>query len=169
MIASRPALQMSCLNVMERGNSKRPRSPSPATSSSSSLGDPSSRSPTPPPAPKYHRSLPLTTDAYTCNLPPTCSQPSTSTSYASPADLDRHQAIFHTWVCRTPIRNKQGDRPLLRLPLPDDAGSSVPETFVSRRGQWEWMECGKVFPDERMLNLVSEVPSCMGKAEGTLR
>lgn len=124
---------------------KRRRSPSASSSSSSGESDPEEGLS---PAPKYHRSTPSSSLPYTCTLPPTCSQPDTVSSYATEAELERHQDAFHRWICRTPIRNKA--RPTEE--------AAVPESFVSKRGGFNgevWKECGKVFPDERLLHLVS--------------
>jgi hypothetical protein len=124
---------------------KRRRSPSSSSSSSSGESDPEEGLS---PAPKYHRSTPSSSLPYTCTLPPTCSQPDTVSSYATQAEFERHQDAFHRWICRTPIRNK---------PRPTEE-AAVPESFVSKRGGFNgevWKECGKVFPDERLLHLVS--------------
>lgn len=104
------------------------------------------------PAPKYHRA-PSPDRPFLCTLPPTCSQPGTSQAFASQADLDAHQDRLHRWMCRVPIRDKPGrvgeGEPVLILP----------EQFAGRgprggtHGQ-RWRECGKVFPEERLLDLV---------------
>ena len=100
------------------------------------------------PAPKYHRASQInspSTNPFICTLPPTCNQPSTTTSYATLAELDRHQESFHRWICRTPIRVR-----------PSETGSQLPESFMSvtREGRMGWKECGKAFPEERLLDLV---------------
>lgn len=127
---------------------KRRRSSISSSSSSSDNDDHTpSRSPSPSPTPKYHRATPSSDLPYTCNLPPTCSQPQTSTSYATEDELVRHQDTFHRWVCRTPIRDRI-------QPVPQNG---VPQAFVGRGGSGKgWKECGKVFPDERFLQLVSD-------------
>ncbi|KAK1926314.1 hypothetical protein DB88DRAFT_481422 [Papiliotrema laurentii] len=133
----------------ESSRVKRRRSASITSSSaSSSSSSPSpSRSPSPAPVPKYHRtdhSLTPTDTPFTCNLPPTCSQPHTITSYATEEELLRHQETFHRWVCRTPIKDRS-------QPTPPDG---VPTRFVSGNPDGKgWKECGKVFPDERLLHL----------------
>lgn len=100
---------------------KRPRSLSSDSSSSSasasgsspvSLSDESSFNATRHP-PKFHRStddataLIIERKDYLCTLPPTCAQPGTSTSFATRAQLERHQEVFHRWVCRVPVRVKR--------------------------------------------------------------
>ncbi|WWD22276.1 hypothetical protein CI109_106767 [Kwoniella shandongensis] len=141
--------------------SKRPRSISSASSaSSSSIGSSSStdesRSP-PQPPPKYHRAPSPTLKPYTCNIAPTCSQPGTSTSYSTEPELERHQETFHKWICRVPIRDKDSERgtstPEKGKGRAEEDGWSVPEGFVSTRGQKRWKECMKVFPEERLLEL----------------
>lgn len=106
------------------------------------------------PAPKYHRAIeqPGPSRPFLCTLPPTCSQPSTATSYSTEEELLRHQDTFHKWVCRTPIKFRI-DPPTHSTPVADE--NRVPEAFVSRKKGWEYKECGKVFPDERLLDLVS--------------
>lgn len=137
------------LEAMDTETSKMKRRRSPSVDSSSSEGSDSCiegnlRSPSPPP--KYHRGTLPEHLPFTCNLPPTCSQPETSTAYATNVELQRHQEIFHRWVCHVPIKDRT------QAVSPD----GIPESFVSRRGKdWEWKECGKAFPDEWMLSLVS--------------
>ena len=127
---------------------KRRRSPSLSSSEAGDDASVSSRSPSP--APKYHRSGAgdeQQGNAFVCNLPPTCSQVHTSTSFATQAELQRHQETFHKWVCRVPVKDRY---------KPGATSSGVPEAFVSKKKGWEWKECAKVFPDERLLNLVSK-------------
>lgn len=166
-------------DVTDRIRSKRARSLSSSSSSTSSAASSShshsrSPSPTPSPPPKYHRASPSphATFRFICTLPPTCSQPSTSTSYATLAELERHQEAFHRWVCRVPIRDREAGPSRTRssngkgkdqdyggvdsrVPVEDDA-HRLPEGFVSGYGNKAWKECGKVFPDERLLELVSD-------------
>lgn len=104
------------------------------------------------PAPKLYR-LPEGAKPYLCTMAPTCSQPGTAQAFATLPELEAHQAAFHRWVCRVPVREKPG-----RVPE-GDAVLVVPEQFAGRspvgsRGH-KWRECGKVFPDERLLDLVS--------------
>ena len=126
---------------------KRARS---ASSSSSSSSSPSSSSVVSLiPAPKYHRPSSTTSPSdnpFICTLPPTCNQPATITSYATLSELERHQQCFHRWICRTPIRVR-----------PSETGDGeVPESFMSvtREGKMGWRECGKAFPEGRLLDLV---------------
>ncbi|WRT63445.1 uncharacterized protein IL334_000350 [Kwoniella shivajii] len=135
-------------------------------SSSSTEGSSSSfRSPSPPP--KYHRapSSP-TTKPFLCVLPPTCSQTGSSTSYSNQVELDRHQDIYHKWICRIPIRDraievshiaKGKEKETLDLDSDLDLSKTVtvPESFSGGRikdGK-RWKECLKAFPDERLYNL----------------
>ncbi|WWC97269.1 hypothetical protein V866_004148 [Kwoniella sp. B9012] len=133
--------------------SKRARSDS--SSSSSSSGSSSSRgeststyqTPSPPP-PKFHKGSSSPNEAtkpFLCVLPPTCSQPGTSTSYSSQEELDRHQNTFHKWICHVPIRDRE-------FASPDE---QVPEGFIGgRMNKGKRMkECLKVFPDERLLEI----------------
>ena len=134
---------------VEWGRVKRQRSLTPSSVSSNASNDSRSPSPSLSPAPKYHRkstSPGPSSRPYICTLPPTCSQPSTSSSYAAEAELLRHQQTFHRWVCRTPMKDRG------KKSFNDNA---LPEALLSRKKGWEWKECGKVFPDERLLNLVS--------------
>lgn len=127
-------------------NIKRPRSISSSSGSSSQASSSRSLSSTPPP--KFHKPVQSThTNQYTCNLPPTCSQPHTSTSYPTEEDLERHQETFHRWVCRTSVRNRN-THPQHQDPF------AVPEGFIAGK----WKECGKVFPEERYLSLVGLFP-----------
>ncbi|OCF34972.1 hypothetical protein I316_03519 [Kwoniella heveanensis BCC8398] len=123
----------------------------------------SSRTPSPPP--KFHRALSpsRSSRSFICVLPPTCSQPDTSTYYATQAELDKHQETFHKWICHVPVRDREreyqaskgqsGGKEKEREDTPVIDG--VPESFVAGRikdGK-RWKECSKVFPDERLLTL----------------
>jgi hypothetical protein len=147
VVLGRSCLTPTSHSHMEGDSSRYKRRRSPSTSSSSSSGESDPEGDLSP-APKYHRSTPSSSLPFTCTLPPTCSQPGTVTAYATESELERHQDAFHRWICRTPIRNK---------PRPGDE-AAVPEAFVSKRNGFNgevWKECGKVFPDERLLHLVS--------------
>ena len=142
---------------LDRSTVKRPRSSSPSSPASfvSFSASPSSsqRSPSLSPAPKYHRPSPSTSFTplpYTCHLAPTCSQPSNSTSYATLRELDAHQQAFHRWICRTPIRVRPSET----------KDGEVPQSFMRKTGEGKlgWRECGKAFPEERLLALVSRNP-----------
>lgn len=116
-----------------------------------STGSPSS----PAPAAKYHRA-PSPEREHLCTLPPFCSQPDTAQRFATLEELEAHQTNFHQWVCRVAIRDKPGRvGEGAELPIP-----VMPEHFAGRnpggRGKGtRWRECGKVFPDGRLLELVS--------------
>jgi hypothetical protein len=146
---------------LDQVKTKRRRSLTPSSSSSSSTSTSTSRSPSQTPPPKFHRSAQSSTQAqpHLCTLPPTCSQPDTTNSFATLAELERHQEAFHRWVCRVPIRNRAGERDKGRSVEPI---GGVPERFVGREGMWEYRECGKVFPDETFLVLVShDIFTCL--------
>jgi hypothetical protein len=180
---------------------KRPRELSPASSSSSSNFSPShsratspssSRSPSPSARSKTQRqrqrhSTPPKdlTRAFECSLPPTCFP--LGRLFDSAQELERHQAAFHSFVCRVPVRDKAKKQGTLTLPPKDgspappraavlgggelqDEGEqneaagedarvddiwSLPREFTARRGVWRWRECGKIFPDQRLMDLVS--------------
>ena len=96
------------------------------------------------PAPKYHRAAQSssTPHAFICSLPPTCSVEEASSSYATESELLRHQSAFHKWICRTLIRDKFGD-------------DVISNGILDKGKQKAWVECAKVFPEERLLTLVS--------------
>ena len=160
--------------------SKRARSLSASSASSSStsssVSDASAGSGSRHPA-KFHRAVPSAPGTYTCCLPPTCHQPSTSPSFGTAGELERHQEQYHRFVCRVPIRDKgSGGRAVSTTYATGSApasgsasagagaaemdgsyreGSELPAGFVSGGGQrGRWKECGKVFPDDRFLSLV---------------
>lgn len=150
---------------------KRARSVSSASSSSDGGASDQSRSLSPEPFQKYHRSSSDAAGpgAYLCTLPPTCSQPGTATSFASQTALDKHQESFHRWICHTPVRDREAanagpSRPVTRAAArqadlnAEEDGSRLPEGFVSGYGKRAWKECGKVFPEERLFELVSVLP-----------
>lgn len=113
------------------------------------------------PAPKYHRA-PSPEREYLCTLPPTCAQPGTSQRFATQAALDAHQVRLHRWVCRVAVRDKPGrvgEGAQIVLPDGVPAALALPEHFSGRnpggRGKGQkWRECGKIFPDGRLLDLV---------------
>jgi hypothetical protein len=139
-----------------RESNKRYRSSSP--SSASSFSSKNSKPGNSPP-PKFHRQATTSTDIYTCYLPPHCNQPGESTSHASESELERHQQQFHNHVCRVPIRDYSplsANRPYTRSEARNDAsGSGLPDGFVSGGARGRMKECGRLFPDERFLQLVS--------------
>lgn len=129
---------------------KRRRSES-LSSESEDEGSMRSRTPSPEPAPaKFHRGESPPKELL-CTLPPTCSQPGKAQAFATQAELDAHQASLHQWICRVPIRDKAGR-------VGEGEFVIVPEQFSGRstagKGN-KWRECGKVFPDGRLLDLVS--------------
>jgi hypothetical protein len=85
-----------------------------------------------------------------CNPPPTCFP--TSQSFDTASELERHQLAFHTYICRAMVRDKT---PLVE----GEAGPSnlwnMPREFTSRKKD-QWKECRKIFPDQRLLDLVSD-------------
>lgn len=96
-----------------------------------------------------------------CNLPPTCFPE--SRTFGSSTELDRHQLAFHTYICRTPVRDKLGSSSTstshhqTQARTPGAVGGlwDLPSEFTSRKGGDRWKECRKVFPDQRLLDLVS--------------
>lgn len=96
------------------------------------------RSPSPsPPTKLSHFPIPR---PYTCTLPPTCHVH--HTHYHSQYHLERHHDIFHRWVCTASVRVRE------------DHAEDAPQSFVAQRGWKKWRECLKVFPEERLLDLV---------------
>lgn len=140
---------------------KRQRSLSSDSSSDSSYaGSDAMDLPSPPgsprrqPAPKYHRA-PEAERTHLCVLPPTCSQPDTAQAFATLDELEAHQAAFHRWICHVPIRDKPGrvgeGEPVV---MPEQFAGRAAHSAPGPSGQ-RWRECGKAFPDERLLDLVS--------------
>lgn len=101
---------------------------------------------------KYHRA-PSPDKEYLCTLPPTCSQPETAQRFASAAELDAHQTSFHKYLCRVPIRDKPGriGEGALVPVMPEHFTGRMP----GRAFNSKWRECGKAFPDGRLLEIVS--------------
>ncbi|EIW67830.1 hypothetical protein TREMEDRAFT_57357 [Tremella mesenterica DSM 1558] len=134
------------MDHQEHRKRARPEESESEESDSSNETTPGSPSLTPPP--KYHRASPHTTLDFICTLPPTCSQPETTTSYVTLEELERHQENFHRWICHHPIKVKQDDK---------TSGSAtttrVPESFASKRGEALLRSCEKVFPEARLLDL----------------
>lgn len=122
---------------------------------------------------KYHRSnFPTTSSTiYTCTLPPTCNDLSRPPStFETQKDLERHQECFHRFICHAIIRDRVAEEATATASasgsLRGDHGSGenqsggrndnwVPTGFVTRSGGRIWKECGKVFPEERLFELVS--------------
>jgi hypothetical protein len=124
---------------------KRGRSDSlSSTSSASTSHTQASSSRSLSPVNKIFRSTSTPLEVIECNLPPTCFP--TSQTFETISELERHQLAFHTFICRTPVRDKTVD---------EAAGdpSAVPMEFSSRKRN-EWKECRKIFPDQRILDLV---------------
>lgn len=96
--------------------------------------------PSPSPSPPAKLSHLPTPRPYTCTLPPTCHVH--HTHYHSQYHLERHHDIFHRWVCTASVRVKE------------DHAEDIPQSFVAQRGWKKWRECLKVFPEERLLDLV---------------
>jgi len=126
---------------------KRGRSDSlSSTSSASTSHSRASSSRSLSPVNKILRSTSTPREVIECNLPPTCFP--TSQTFETTSELERHQLAFHTFICRTPVRERGVD----------GAGASdpsvIPMEFSSRKRN-EWKECRKIFPDQRILDLVS--------------
>lgn len=79
-------------------------------------------------SPKASRGPP----SLTCSLPPSCSLPNSPTVLTNSEEMEQHHATYHTHVCTAP-----------------DPDTSLGVQRSRPR------ECGKVFPDERFLDLVS--------------
>jgi hypothetical protein len=110
---------------------KRHRSLSASSSSSSSSSNhPPSRPPSPPSHKLFRTNDPSTSSdsTWTCSLPPTCSSSREST-FSSPAEFEAHHRQFHRIVCHA--SQTQGGH-----------------------GKGKERECGCVFPEQRMLDLV---------------
>jgi hypothetical protein len=126
------------------GKRGRSDSLSSASSASTSLSQASS-SRSLSPVNKIFRSTSTPHEVIECSLPPTCFP--TSQTFETTSELERHQLAFHTFICRTPVRDKTVDGAAC-----DPA--AVPLEFSSRKRN-EWKECRKIFPDQRILVLVS--------------
>ncbi|BGP56764.1 hypothetical protein JCM8202v2_004394 [Rhodotorula sphaerocarpa] len=111
---------------------KRRRSPSLASSSSSG-----SRSPSPLPSTKIVRSSsPSSAAVWTCSLPPSCDAvPSVHPTLAS---LEAHHRTYHAHVCVAP---------------PPTLDFAIGRPHAERRDPAGNVICGRVFPDERFLQL----------------
>jgi hypothetical protein len=126
---------------------KRGRSDSlSSTSSASTSNSQASSSRSLSPVNKILRSTSTPREVIECNLPPTCFP--TSQTFETTSELERHQLAFHTFICRTPVRDKPVNGAEAGNP------SAVPMEFSSRKRN-EWRECRKIFPDQRILDLVS--------------
>ncbi|GAA5937648.1 hypothetical protein JCM10213_008423 [Rhodosporidiobolus nylandii] len=79
---------------------------------------------------------------YTCTLPPSCNE--TPTTFSSLDSLEAHNRVYHAFVCRA------------APPTADWAvGKGKGKERERYEGEGEHLEqvCGRVFPDERMLEL----------------
>ena len=141
----------SCGAVAMNADPPRKRARSLSSSSSSSTGSSprleDSKSPSPPP--KFRRASPNRDLGFICTLPPTCSQPGFTNSFATQDELKRHHRSYHRWICHQPVRVKPDK-------VADGQMQKVPESFGTTRGHKVMRECQKVFPEERLLDLVSE-------------
>ena len=141
---------------------KRARSSS-ISSNSTTTSNLDSEDGSPGPFNKILRSAPTEsapTETIECSLPPTCFP--TPQTFSSVSELDRHQLAFHTFICRTPVRDKAGSsstNPTAKGSGGNGAAAGgiwdLPREFTSRNGGDRWKECRKVFPDQRLLDLVS--------------
>ncbi|WVQ76510.1 hypothetical protein IAR50_006180 [Cryptococcus sp. DSM 104548] len=139
---------------------KRPRSVSPSSSeASSSVSIPSAPpSPSTPPPKIHHRAQDPSSFAFSCSLPPTCHL--APTHYATTAELERHEQVFHRWVCHASVRDRDREPysvttsgALALGPRSTSEAHQVPESFTRQFGSQRWRECLKVFPEERLLQL----------------
>jgi len=132
---------------------KRGRSDSLSSNSSgSSTRSQASSSRSLSPVNKILRSTSIPGEAIECNLPPTCFP--NSQKLETTAELERHQLAFHTYICRTPVRDKTAS-----AQEGQNDPWAVPREFKSRQRN-EWKECRKIFPDQRILDLVSLLSWC---------
>lgn len=116
-------------------SSKRPRKS--ASSASDASKDSLSSSPPTQLSPKAARRGSLTstkspTKAISCTLPPTCNPPNPATILPSSKEFEKHYSLYHTHVCTAPEVKRHATS--------------------AREGI-----CGKVFPDARLLDLVSRL------------
>jgi len=147
------------MNIIPRAG-KRGRSDSLSSTSSASTSHcraSSSRSLSP--VNKILRSTSTPREVIECNLPPTCFP--TSQTFETTSELERHQLAFHTFICRTPVREKGVDGAGVSDP------SAIPMEFSSRKRN-EWKECRKIFPDQRILDLVSHFSETLSTSYMTL-
>ncbi|BGP09721.1 hypothetical protein JCM10049v2_005594 [Rhodotorula toruloides] len=114
---------------------KRPRSASGSSDSSGSLSTP------PSPSNKVYRSSSPSQSQWTCTLPPTCDR-TPSTFSSSSSSLEAHHRVYHAFVCTAP-------------PSTFDfaIGKSEKKRYRYREDGRRERICGRVFPDERMLQL----------------
>jgi hypothetical protein len=130
-----PSIQLYCILTMADDSYRLKRSRSSSSSSSASTSHSrSSFSPSPGPQTKYHRTItPSTSSLYTCDSPPTCHGQDQQCTFQSLADLETHKERFHRYICEAQVRDKA-------------------ETAAGEEKRWK--ACGKVFPEERLLELV---------------
>jgi len=102
---------------------KRPRKSTTNSASDESFSGPEQFSP------KVKRaSLSALSKPVSCNLPPTCNPPNAGTICSNSREFEQHYATYHTHICTAP---------------------EVKRTPTSARE----VQCGKVFPDSRFLDL----------------
>ncbi|GAA5919144.1 hypothetical protein JCM1841_005652 [Sporobolomyces salmonicolor] len=122
-------------------SSKRPR----ASSSASSTSTSSSSSVPPPPSTKAVRPSSPPPPLYTCSLPPTCHI--TPSVHSTSESLDAHWRNYHAFVCSAPPPS---------APFARSKGKEKQQEPVGLGGADQRRAaaaCGRVFPDERMLQL----------------
>ncbi|GAA6004077.1 hypothetical protein JCM10207_002414 [Rhodosporidiobolus poonsookiae] len=113
---------------------KRPRSPSTTPSSASSSSSPPS-----PTAKALRPSSPLPS-RYACTLPPSCHE--TPTSFSSLDSLEAHHRNYHAFVCTAAPTTAEHAK-----------GKGNARQRYSADGERMEDVCGRVFPDERILQL----------------
>ncbi|BGP33712.1 hypothetical protein JCM10296v2_005516 [Rhodotorula toruloides] len=113
---------------------KRPRSASGSSDSSDSLSAP------PSPSNKVYRPSSPSHSQWTCTLPPTCDR--TPSIFSSSSSLEAHHRVYHAFVCTAP-------------PSTFDfaIGESEKKRYRHREDGRKERTCGRVFPDERTLQL----------------
>ncbi|GAA5912261.1 hypothetical protein JCM6882_005210 [Rhodosporidiobolus microsporus] len=108
-------------------------------SSSQGSGSSSSSSTPPSPSQKAFRSSSPPSSKYTCTLPPSCHE--TPSSFSSLDSLEDHHRAYHAFVCRAPP------------PTAEWAVDKGKGKGKERVNEGEEAVCGRVFPDERILQL----------------
>ncbi|GAA5860236.1 hypothetical protein JCM1840_002831 [Sporobolomyces johnsonii] len=122
-------------------HSKRPRSASSASAASSSS---SSSTPLSPSTKAIRPSSPPP-PLYTCSLPPTCHV--TPSVHSTSESLDAHWHTYHAFVCSAPPPSAEFARSKSK-----DKGKEPARLGPAHEGEAA-ATCGRLFPDERILQL----------------
>lgn len=137
-----PAFRLSRFPLNAQLRMKRHRSSSVSSqdseaSTSSSTSSTFARSSSSP-ATKLKRLPPLpgSSSAFTCSLPPTCS--TTPAIFSSARDIEAHYSKMHALVCEAELFEGKG--------IEGGGGD---------KGKRRARVCGKIFPDRRLMDLVS--------------